>query len=47
MNQFGKEGANGDINITEEYYSRFKGLESFVISAGKTYQRETPSNRKD
>ena len=47
MNQFGKEGGNSEINITEEYYNRFKGLESFVISQGKTYVRETGSKRKE
>ncbi len=35
------------MNITEEYYNRFKGLESFVISNGKTYQRENVSHKKN
>lgn len=47
MNQFGKDGGSGEVNITEEYFSRWKGLESFVIGGGKTYQRETVSNRKE
>lgn len=44
MFQFGKEPS--EINITEEYYSRFRGLESFVTSQGKTYQKEGVDRRQ-